>query len=115
VGTRATKSHAFDCPSHSHTHTHGADGRPPLPLLLQIHLLRPALGPLLRAEATVLRPGRQFHVVEAKVFSLPDPTPGLGSGTSSGGQAQGEAPRLVAWLTATIAVVAQRTPQPSAL
>lgn len=90
--------------------------------LAQIHLLRPALGPLLRAEATVLRPGRQFHVVEAKVYSVPMSAPTLPTPGSSGRQAQAQAqgqegaPRLVAWLTATIAVVEQRTPHmPSAL
>lgn len=57
-------------------------------LEFKVNLLRPGIGERLSCRATVLKPGRSFHVVEADVFAH-----------------RGEAKSLVARLNATLAVV----------
>jgi uncharacterized protein (TIGR00369 family) len=54
----------------------------------KIHLMRPASGELLRCRATVLKPGKAFHVVEAEVYAM-----------------TGDSKSLVSKLTGTMAVL----------
>ena len=58
----------------------------------KIHLLRPGKGESLFCRADVLKPGRQFHVVESQVFAV-----------------NGERKTLVSKLTGTMAVVPRKT------
>ncbi len=54
----------------------------------KVHLLRPGQGEFLRCRAQVLKPGKQFHVVESEVYAI-----------------NGEKSVLVSKLTGTMAVL----------
>lgn len=43
-----------------------------LSVAFQVNMLRPCSGQSLFCEATVLKPGRRFHIVEASIYSLSD-------------------------------------------